>query len=113
MSKTIKEISNSVLRKLGRLPDGQVAPASQQEIISDDYDDLYQELLNDSLVNWAATDDIPDFAAGPIKILLLGRNADDFGVVDKWSVRERQQRLKLSSQITSPYVPQETQFEDF
>lgn len=113
MSKTIDQISTSVLKKLGRLPDGQVAPASQLKTVEEEYNELYDELLNDSLVNWAANDDIPEFASGPIKILLLGRVAADFGVPDIWSPREEQQRKKLSSQITSEYVSQTTTFESF
>ena len=80
MAKTKLEIAVKVLRKLGRLPDGQVAPASQTAIVEDSYDGLYSELEGRALVSWSATDDIPDFAAHYIVILLCGRVADDFGV---------------------------------
>ena len=113
MSKTIAEIANSVLKKLGRLPDGQTAPASQTKVVKDAYTGLYDELLNDSLVNWGIDDDIPSLAVYAITVLLLGMTANDFGVTDAWSNREVLMRRKLSKQITSPYVPQETVFEDF
>jgi len=113
MSKTLAEVAEKVLKKLGRLADGQVAPASQKKSVTDEYDGLYDELLNDGLVNWAKADSIPDFAYNPICILLLGRVADDFGVPDKWSARETQQRKKISAQISSPYVSATTPFEDY
>jgi len=113
MSKTIEEAATKVLSKLGRLPAGQVATSAQIKSVTDEYDGLYDELLNDSLVDWAKDDDLPDYAFNPVVILLLGRTADDFGVPDQWSAREDQQRLKLGSQISSPYVYQPTEFEDF
>jgi len=113
MPKTLLEVATKVLQKLGRLPADQVASGSLLDSIESEYDGLYEELFNDSLVNWAKDEDLPDFAFSPIQILLLGRVADDFGVPDKWSPREEQQRKKLSAQITSPYVSQPTTFEDF
>lgn len=112
MAKTIKEISTSVLQKLGRLPSGQVAPADQIKIVSDAYGGMYEGLLNDSLVNWSATDDIPEFAVFYIKTLLLGMVADDFGVPNQWLALTDTVRLRLAGQIAIPYVPQVIQFED-
>ena len=113
MSKTLAEVTDKVLKKLGRLPAGQVAKAYQKDAVEQEYDGLYDELLNDGIVNWAKADDIPDFAFYPIIILLCGRTADDFGVPDKWSARETQQRKKISAQISSPYVSATTPFEDY
>lgn len=112
MSKTIGDITKRVLQKIGRLPDGQVAPASQTKVVEAAYDGLYQELWNDSLVTWAAIDDIPEFAVNPIIIILSGRVADDFGVPNQWAQREFGIMATLARQLASPYVPQPTQFED-
>ncbi len=112
MAQTIAEISESVLKKLGRLPDGQVAPASQTKQVKDAYTGLYDELLNDGLVSWDSTADIPDFAVYPITILLLGMVSDNFGVPDRWSAARDLMRFKLSQQISSPYVPEPTEYED-
>ena len=113
MSKTIKEIATKVLQKIGRLPSNQTMSAGHEKSVTDEYDGLYDELLNDSLVNWAKADDIPDFAFHPITIMLCGRVADDFRVPDKWSQRETQQRMKLAKQLESPYVPEVTQMESY
>lgn len=112
MAKTINEIASSVLRKLGRLPSGQVAPADQIAIVKDAYDGVYEELLNNSNVSWAKTDDIPDFATKYIKLLLLSDVADDFGVPNQWLSLMDYAKLSIAQQIASPYVPQPTQFED-
>ena len=112
MSDTIKEIGVKVLEEIGRLPDGQVAPAGQLKRVETAYTGLYQELLNDSLVNWSATDDIPDFAVDSIVFMLAGRVATRFGVPNEWRKFEDGARMSLAGQIASPYVPQTTQFED-
>jgi hypothetical protein len=114
MSKTIAEIGKEVLQEIGRLPDGQVAPASQLKTVKDAYTGLYEELLNDSLVNWPLEDDaIPEFATDSLIILLSGRVAGKFGVPNVWRAAEPLMRKKLGSQISSPYEPQPTTFEDF
>jgi len=113
MAKTITEVATDVLRKLGRLPDGQVAVANQIAQIEYSYDGLYEELANDSLVNWASTADIPNFAVHPITMLLLGRVADNFGVPNQWIGFYNDAREILSKQLSEPYVHQPTQFENF
>ena len=113
MAMTITQIAKEVLQEIGRLPDGQVAPASQVKTVERAYDGLYEELLNNSLVNWAALDDIPDFASNFLIIMLAGRVSGRFGVPDQWTAREGNMMALLSQQLASPYVPQPTQFEDF
>jgi hypothetical protein len=114
MSKTIAEIGKEVLQEIGRLPDGQVAPASQLKTVKDAYTGLYEELLNESLVNWPIADDeIPEFATDALIILLSGRVAGKFGVPNQWRGAEDIMKSRLNSQITSPYEPQPTTFEDF
>lgn len=112
MAKTLKEVATMVLTEIGRLPDGQVAPASQIKKVTDKYSGLYEELLNDSFVNWAEGDDIPEFGVNAIVILLSSRVAFSFGVPNVWVQFEEVMRKKLSSQVASPYVPQPTQFEN-
>lgn len=113
MSKTLTEIATSVLQEIGRLPDNQVAPESQIKKVTDAYDGLYEELLNNELVNWSKADDVPDFATRKIIIMLSGRVANNFGVPDVWSQLEDLQLKLLSQQLTTTYVHQPTQFENF
>lgn len=110
MAKTKLEISTRVLKKLGRLPAGQVAKQYQIQTVNDAYDGLYQELLNNALVDWTSTDDIPEYAVDPITIMLSGRVADDFGVPDKWSQFEGDMKRILSQQLALPYTSQPTTF---
>jgi hypothetical protein len=113
MAFTIGEIAKEVLQEIGRLPDGQVAPASQIKTVERAYAMLYDELLNNSLVNWAADDDIPDFAANHIIIILAGRVSGRFGVPDIWTPREGSMMNLLAQQLASPYIAQPTRFGDF
>lgn len=113
MAFTIGEIAKEVLQEIGRLPDGQVAPSSQTKTVERAYEMLYDELLNNSLVNWAAIDDIPNFAADNIINILAGRVSGRFGVPDQWTPQEEARMNSLAQQLASPYVPQPTQFEDF
>jgi len=117
MSRTTKELSEKVLRKLGRLPAHQTMTASQEKHVTDEYDDLYQELLDNSIVNWASSDDIPSNVYNPIYNILRERLKADFGVpgmgTSELELYERRMRLKISKVITNPYISQTTQFEDF
>lgn len=116
MARTILELVDSVLSKHGRKPSGQTADPSNVKTVEDEYDELYQELLDNGLVNWAVRDNIPLNASGIIKKFLLGRTADNFGKIDKWTASEEQVRqlnLQLSRLLASPYVEQPTPFEDF
>lgn len=103
MSKTITAIAVGVLQEIGRLPDGQVAEASQTKIVKDAYDGLYEDLFNNSLVNWASTDSIPEFAVFPIEQMLAGRVAGKFGVdATKYLVLDDVMRSKLAENVANP-----------
>jgi hypothetical protein len=103
MSKTINEVATKVLFKLGRLPNGQVAPANMLNIVKDAYDGLYEDLFENSLVNWASDDAIPEFAVWPIIILLCARVGDDFGVnTDRFIALNDSMEGKLAELIASP-----------
>lgn len=116
MAKTIKEVSQEVLQEIGRLPMGQTANANQLKTVSDSYDGLYQQLFNDSLVDWSATDDIPEYATDTVIKMLSGRISGRFGVPDVWTATKEQRnnlRRELACQIASPYVPGETPYKDY
>jgi hypothetical protein len=112
MARTQNEIAVRVLKKLGRLPDGQVAPASHTKIVKNEYTDLYQELLDDGIVNWSASDNIPNNVARYITVILLGRCSDDFGVPDKWTILEPFMKKKIAAMVASPYTPQPTKYDE-
>lgn len=116
MAQTLTQIGTTVLQNIGRLPSGQTADPNQLKIVKDKYPGLYEELLNNALVNWSSTDNIPDFAEDTIVDLLSGRVSGIFGVPNIWTAteaQERELRKKLGNQISSPYVSQVTRFENF
>lgn len=113
MAKTLKEVSNRVLRDLGRLPGSQTATAAQLKIVSDAYEGLYDSLFNDSLINWASTDDIPEFAVRPVVTMLKAQVAESFGNDPTvFLAQENAMRQLLASQLASPYESTTTQFEN-
>lgn len=102
MAKTITEIAVKVLKELGRLPDGQVAPASQLKEVKDYYNSLYDDLFNRALVTWGSTDSVPEFAVYPIVQLVSGRVGGQFGVdVAKYLVLVDSMENKLAQQIAN------------
>lgn len=113
MSKTLTEVATMVLQEIGRLPDNQVAPESQIKKVTDSYEGLYEELLNNELVNWSSVDDIPDFAVRNIVVMLSGRVANNFGVPDIWTAQDEYRQKLMSQQLTTTYTPQPTRFENF
>lgn len=103
MAKTINEIAVGVLEELGRLSDGQVAPASQVQKVKAAYDGLYEDLFNNSLVNWSSTGSIPEFAVYPIEQLVAGRVAGKFGVDStKYDVKAEAMRGRLAENLANP-----------
>ena len=103
MAKTIAEIAVGVLEEIGRLPDGQVAPASQLQKVKDAYTGLYEDLFNNSLVNWAEDDSIPEFAVYPVEQMLAGRVAGKFGVdATKYLVLVDTMEAKLAENLANP-----------
>jgi hypothetical protein len=80
MAKTIAELSVKVLEELGRLPQGQVAPAARLQKVKDAYNGLYEYLENKGLVNWGSTDSVPEWSVYPLTMLISGRVGRAFGV---------------------------------
>lgn len=111
MAKTKAAIATMVLQKIGRLPDGQVAPGSQTKIVKEAYDALYQELLGDQIVDWSSTASIPEKVVYPIVEILSGRVSDSFGVPNTWSTNEDYNRKRIAKNLANPYVPSVTEFE--
>lgn len=103
MAKTINEIAVGVLEELGRLADGQVAPASQTQKVKAAYKGLYEDLFNNSLVDWGPTEAIPEYAVYPIEQLVASRVAGKFGVSStKYDIKTTAMRLRLAENITNP-----------
>ena len=112
MAQTKAQIATRVLLKHKRLPIGQVADDNLLSQVKTEYDELYQELKDDGIVNWAATDNIPDNVVRPIYLILLGRTADNFGRPDKWSAYEDVFKQRILRILAPTYVHTPTKFEN-
>lgn len=77
MALTIEQIASKVLQKLVRQRD---VGAEDLENVTDAYNCIYQQLADDGLVTWSATDDIPDRFTLPIIEILCSELASSYGV---------------------------------
>lgn len=88
MAKTKAQIAQRVLTKTNRVPIGETADANLTALVKEHYDEVYQELLQDGLVDWGSADSVPDHAVSLIVLLVTVRAADDLRVPE-----QRLQRL--------------------
>jgi len=118
MARTQNELADTILKELGALPDGQTPVASHRTQVKDEYDNLYQELLDDGIVNWSASDDIPNNVFTAIKNMLLNRCAAKFDVPNVWTVygleeMDMAMRKRIQRTISEPYTETTTVYEGF
>lgn len=77
---TLVELRKAALQEAGILAAGEAASASDDQLVSQKYDALYDMLLTLGLVAWAAADDIPEYAEIPITQMLAAAIAPAFGI---------------------------------
>lgn len=109
-------------RELHVLADGQALGAEAQAKIAAKYVSLHAMLLNDGLVTWAITEEVPPKAEQPVIFLLAALCVGVFGIGEPRkgflmaqgaygnkppSLAERQLRRALSSPVISQPVPAE------
>ena len=75
---TKADLAKIVLKKLKALDPEETPEAADSQDVQDAYDRFYQELLNDNLVMWAATANIPTWAENPVSDILAWRLRSDF-----------------------------------
>lgn len=92
MTKT--ELIKKVLQKLRVLEVGESPDSDQTTAVGDMYDTIYQELKNDEVVTWTATDDIPTLQANQMIIISASRLVDEFFIPEA-----RANRLILQGEI--------------
>jgi hypothetical protein len=100
-----QQLANRVLQKHGLLNVDEDADPDQLQLINAVYEEQYQLLLNDSLVSWALTDDIPAEVVTPIVQIVCTNTADIFSgtVYDL-----RAARMELSRIISPDYASSPT-----
>ena len=77
---TLTELKAAVLQELGVLATGESPNIGDATVVGDRYSDLYEMLLTEGLVSWASDDDIPDFAANPVTMMVAYLCCGAFGV---------------------------------
>lgn len=63
------ELQVAVLQELGVLSTGESANPADAAIVDQKYATLYEMLLSEGLVSWAADDDVPDFAGNAVVLM--------------------------------------------
>lgn len=116
-SLTIEQFAIKVLMKLGVYEPGNSLNAVDLQNVSDAYNAVYQTLLDEGLVNWTSSDDIPvrfslpliDLVMSQIKQFYNGTitPVDLMPIVDQPGVRAIRRHLSL------PYVQEETDIKAF
>lgn len=96
---TLTELNTRVLQDLGVLASGESANVGDATIVGEKYAALYEMLVTEGLVTWTSTDDIPEFAEGPITAMVCHLCAKPFGVP-----QARRAELELEGALNLPPV---------
>jgi hypothetical protein len=78
---TLAELRIAALQEIGILASGEEAEAEDDQLVSDKYTALYDMLLTEGLVAWAADAELPDYADIPLTMMLACAIAPAFGIV--------------------------------
>jgi len=89
---TAAEIRNKASLKLGKGAIGQTLANPISSDLDQAYVEVYARLRDESLVNWAFADEVPDAIVSPVVDLVAFARADDYSVSS-----ERYQRLILAA----------------
>lgn len=77
---TLAELRTAALQEAGILASGEAAEPEDDHLAGQKYQALYDMLLSENLVSWAATDDLPEFAEIPMTMMLAAVIAPAFGI---------------------------------
>lgn len=100
---TLTQLKTAVLQEIGVLATGEAPNASDADVMQEKYEALYEMLLTEGLVSWTVTDEIPDYAALPVKLMVAYLCCDPFGVPPAKTVElKRKGALNLSPREGGP-----------
>lgn len=91
---TLAELRQAALQEAGISTPSEPVDADDDQLVSTKYDALYDMLLTEGLVAWAATDDIPEYAEQPVTMMLAAFIASSFGMTG-----QRMNELRLAGTI--------------
>lgn len=114
---TIEEFAVKVLMKMTVYDSSSQLDAVDLQNVSDAYDAIYQTLLDDGIVTWTATDDIPVRFSLPLIDLVAGQVKPYYGIpqnpYDMMPILDQPAVKTIRRQLAAPYVPEETDVEFF
>ena len=77
---TLAELREAALQEIGILASGESAAPEDDQLVGRKYAELHDVLLSERLVAWAVDEDLPDYAATPVTMMLAAWIAPAFGV---------------------------------
>jgi len=94
---TPAQLKSAVLKKLQKTAAGDTDAPDDVAILTEKYDALHAMLLDDELVIWSLTENIPKKAELPLIAMLAAFAANEFNVPDP-----RYSRLQIEGQFNLP-----------
>lgn len=91
---TLAELRQAALQEAGISTPSEPVDADDDQLVATKYESLYDMLLSEGLVAWAATDDIPEFAEQPVTMMLAAVIASSFGMTG-----QRMNELRLAGSL--------------
>ncbi len=77
---TPSELYAKVLEKLEVVGQGQTATAADALLVEEAYASLHEQLMDAELIDWAVTDDLPDWSVRILVRMLAADLVTEFGV---------------------------------
>jgi len=106
MTKT--KLISRVLQKLKVLAMGEDVAPEDSALVSEFYDEVYEELKQKGVATWSSVEDIPSLQAQQVIKIVASRCADDFEHEElntqRLLLEESQAMIKLDEYIHVPYV---------
>lgn len=114
---TLSQVRTRALRRLGVVGVGVTPTGAQDEDMKQAYSEVYAELEELNLTEWAEDEDVPTKFADTISNLVASKRLDEYGVSS-----ERYQRImskaanseaEIRRLIAGSYVSEPTHFKDY
>lgn len=109
---TKANLAKVILKKLKAIDPEETPDEADSQDVQDAYDRLYQELLNDNLVSWTSTANIPVWAENPVADILAWRLQPDFSSpmqnVQQMEINHTAGWRSLRRQLAPDYVTDST-----
>ena len=106
MAKTVAEIKQRALQKLGKLAFGATAESALDDDIQNAYDQVYDRLEGDGLVAWSKTGSVPDKFVQQVVAIVAFERSDSLPA-DKYNRLAMEASMaptKIAKHLKGPWV---------